>query len=136
MKVELFALSDFAADYGGKLSVIGVFDTLLARQVPVVHPHCCLAAKLRFERIEEGQKRLRISISDADGRPIIPAVEIPVNVIVPPDAHTATTQVVANIGGLKIERFGEYSIDLAVDGRHEASLPLLVRQFQPPMAQA
>src|SRR5689334_9633019 len=123
MKVELFALCDFAADYGGKLSVVGIFDALLARQAPVVHPHCCIAVKIRFEKIEEGAKRLRLSISDADGKAVLPAIELPITVTMAADVHTSTTQVVANIGGLKVERFGEYSIDLAVDGRHEASLP-------------
>ena len=129
MKVELFALCDFAADYGGKLSVVGVFDSIFVRQLPAVHPHCCLAVKLRFEKIEEGAKKLRLSISDDDGKLVIPAMEIPINVMMPPDARTNSIQVVANIGGLKVESFGEYSIDLALDGRHEGSIPLFVRQM-------
>jgi hypothetical protein len=129
MKVELFALCDFAADYSGKLSVVGVFDTIFARQMPAVHQHCCVAVKLRFEKIEEGQKRVRLSISDDDGKLVLPAMEIPINVVMPPDARTNTIQVVANIGGMKIESYGEYSIDLALDGRHEGSIPLFMRQI-------
>lgn len=129
MKVELFALCDYAADYGGKLTVVGIFDTIFARQMPAVHAHCCLAVKLRFEKIEEGQKRVRLTIADDDGKPVLPAMEIPINVAMPPDARTNTIQVVANIGGMKIERFGEYSIDLALDGRHEGSIPLFARQM-------
>ena len=129
MKVELFALCDFAADYGGKLSVVGVFDTIFARQMPAVHQHCCLAVKLRFEKIEEGQKRVRLSISDDDGKLVLPAMEIPINVVMPPDARTNSIQVVANIGGMKIDAFGEYAIDLALDGRHEGSIPLFARQM-------
>ena len=129
MKVELFALCDFAADYGGKLSVVGVFDSIFVRQLPAVHPHCCLAVKLRFEKIEEGGKKLRLSISDDDGKLAIPAMDIPINVMMPPEARTNSIQVVANIGGLKVESFGEYSIDLALDGRHEGSIPLFVRQM-------
>jgi hypothetical protein len=129
MKVELFALCDFAADYAGKLNVIGVFDSIFAKQMPAVHPHCCIAVKLRFEKIEEGQKRVRLSVSDADGKSILPPIEIPVTVSMPPHIHTNTIQVVANIGGLKIERFGEYSIDLAVDSRHEASIPFFAQQM-------
>ena len=129
MKVELFALCDFAADYGGKLSVVGIFDSIFAKQMPAVHPHCCLAVKLRFEKIEEGQKRVRLSIADDDGKLALPAMEIPINVAMPPDARTNTIQVVANIGGMKLETFGEYSIDLALDGRHEASIPLFARKM-------
>ena len=39
----------------------------------------------------------------------------------------ALAVLVANIGGMKIDAFGEYSIDLAIDGRHEGSIPLFVR---------
>lgn len=127
MKVELFALCDFAADYGGKLSVVGIFDSIFARQMPAVHPHCCLAVKLRFEKIEEGAKKLRLSVSDDDGKPVLPPIEIGITVAMPPDAHTNAIQVVANIGGMKVDAFGEYSIDLAIDGRHEGSIPLFVR---------
>ncbi|WP_414664089.1 DUF6941 family protein [Horticoccus sp. 23ND18S-11] len=130
MKIELLALADFAADYGGKLSVIGIFDTIFARQMPAVHPHCCLAVKLRFDKDEEGPKRLRLAICDDDGKLVLPAMEIPIQVAMPPDAPTNTIQVVANIGGMKIESFGEYSIDLELDGRHEGSSPLYARQMK------
>jgi len=129
MKTELFALCDFAADYGGKLNIIGVFDSIFAKQMPAVHAHCCIAVKLRFEKIEEGPKRLRLSLTDVDGKSILPPFEIPITVSMPNDIHTNTIQVVANIDGLKIERFGEYSINLAVDSRHEASIPFFARQM-------
>jgi hypothetical protein len=32
---------------------------------------------------------------------------------------------------LKLPKFGEYSIDLAIDGRHEASFPLFVKPTAP-----
>jgi hypothetical protein len=35
-----------------------------------------------------------------------------------------------NIQGLKISDYGEYSIDLAIDGRHEASLPLYINRLK------
>jgi hypothetical protein len=130
MKIEFLTLADFAADYGGKLSVVGIFDTIFARQMPAVHPHCCLAVKLRFDREEEGQKRLRLLICDDDGKLILPAMEIPITVTMPAGVETNTIQVVANIAGMKIDTFGEHSIDLELDGRHEGSSPLFARQMK------
>lgn len=129
MKIELFVLADYAADQAGKLTIVGIFDTLLGPDSPVVHPHISVAVKLRFEKIEEGAKRLRLTLSDADGKLILPSIDIPIDVQMPDDQHTITRQVVANIDGLKLEKFGEYSFDLAIDGRHEASIPLFVRQI-------
>jgi hypothetical protein len=128
MKIELFTVSDFAADYGGKLTVVGVFDTINARQAPIVHPTWAIAMKVRFEKIEEGPKKIRLSITDEDGKSTIPPIEITHEAKCPPEHHSGTFQIVANIGGVKFENFGEYSIDLAVDGRHEGSIPLYVRQ--------
>jgi len=130
MKIELFTVCDFAADYAGKLSVVGIFDTISANQAPVVHPHWCVAVKFRFERIEEGQKKLRISLSDFDGKPVLSPIEMPVVATIPAGTSSSTLNIVVNVGGIKFDRFGEYSIDLAIDGRHEASTPLYVRQVQ------
>lgn len=129
MQVEILSLCDFAADYAGKLTLVGAFDSIYARQVPAVHAHCCIAVKLRFERVEEGAKTLRLSIADDDGHPVLPQMEIPIRVAMPPEAHSNAIQVVANLAGLKFDAFGEYSIDLAIDGRHEAGIPLFVRQM-------
>ena len=128
MKLELFTLCDYAADYGGKLSIIGIFDTLWAKQVPAIHPQCSVAAKMRFEKIEEGRKLVKISIADDDGKPALPAIECPIQVAAPPGVASISINVVLNIERLKLDRFGEFSIDLALDGRHEGSIPLYVRQ--------
>ena len=130
MRIELLTLADFAADYGGKLSVVGIFDSIFARQMPAVHPHCCLAVKMRFDKEEAGQKRLRLLICDDDGKLVLPAMEVPITVNMPPGVESNTIQVVANIAGMKIESFGEYSIDLELDGRHEGSSPLFARQMK------
>ena len=130
MQLEVLALCDFAADYGGKLTIVGIFDSIFARQMPAVHPHCCVAVKLRFDRIEEGQKQLRLAIADDDGKPVLPPIDIPINVAMPTDGLTNAIQVVANINGIKFESFGEYTIDLGIDGRHEGRIPLFVRQMR------
>lgn len=41
---------------------------------------------------------------------------------------TATAPLVIGMPQIKLSNFGEYSIDLAVDGDQKASIPLYVRQ--------
>ena len=138
MKVEIFSLCDFAsADAAGKLNIIGVFDTIHASQAPVVHGFCFLATRIRFEKIEEGLKKFKISFVDIDGKPIMPVVEAQVQVRLAPNAQHAIAQVVSAMWQIKLPCFGEYSIDLAIDGRQEASTPLYVRQLPllPPLPQ-
>ncbi len=127
MKVEIFTLCDAATlDAGGKLNILGSFDRLNAKQVPVTHPQCSLAIKLRFERVEEGQKRLRIAFVDSDGVAVMPTIDAATEVRFLGNDSTSTVSVALNIQQLKLPQFGEYSIDLAVDDRHETSIPLFV----------
>ena len=138
MKVEIFSLCDFAsADGSGKLNIIGVFDTIWAREVPATHGFCALAIRIRFDKIEEGLKKFKVSFIDSDGNPIMPAMEMQIQVQIPPQVQQANVQVVFLIPQLKLPNFGEYSIDLAVDSRQEASTPLDVRQLPiiPPHSQ-
>ena len=128
MRVEIFTLCDAATvDAGGKLNILGSFDRLQAKEAPVMHPQCALAIKLRFERVEEGQKRIRITFIDSDGIAVMPTLDATTQVRFQTEDSTATTSLVLVIQQLKLPRFGEYAIDLAVDDRHEASIPLFVR---------
>jgi hypothetical protein len=130
MKVEIFTLCDAATvDAAGKLNILGSFDRLNATAAPVLHPHCALAIKLRFQRIEEGQKRLRVTFIDQDGVAVMPSIEATADVKFAGNDSSATISLAVNIQQLKLPRVDEeYSIDLAVDDRHEASIPLFVKR--------
>jgi len=65
---------------------------------------------------------------DSDGTAVMPTLDAATQVTFPPDEHSVTACLVLQIQQLKLPNFGEYSIDLGVDGRHEASIPLFVRQ--------
>jgi hypothetical protein len=131
MKVEIFTLCDAATtDAGGKLNILGSFDRLMAREEPVTHPQCALALKLRFERVEEGQKRIRISFVDSDGASVMPTLNATTQVQFRANESTATASLVLVLQQLKLPRFDEYSIDLGINDRHEASIPLIVGPLQ------
>ncbi|MBI5055340.1 MAG: hypothetical protein HZB61_01800 [Nitrospirae bacterium] len=133
MKVELFVLCDAATDYHGKLNILGTFDAIWTRQIPAVHPQCAVALRLRFTKIEEGAHKVRINIVDEDGKAVIPPLDAGVNIQFREALTSMSANMILNLQGLKFPKYGEYSIDLAVDGRQEASLPIYV---QPVPAQA
>ena len=131
MKVEIFTLCDAATvDAAGKLNILGSFDRLNAREAPVIHPQCALAIKLRFERVEEGQKQLRIAFVDQDGAAFMQNLDATAEVRFHGDDPSVTVSLALNIQQLRLPSFDEYSIDLAVDGRQEASIPLFVKPVQ------
>jgi hypothetical protein len=118
MRVEIFTLCDAATlDAAGKLNILGSSDRLSAREEPVMHPQCALAIKLRFERVEEGQKRIRIAFVDQDGASVMANVDAMTEVRFQDNDPSATVSLAINIQQLMLPRFDEYSIDLAVDGK-------------------
>ena len=131
MDIEAFLLCDAATDQNGKLNVLGAFDTILARQVPTTHPACAVALRIRFSRIEEGQHPFRICVIDEDGAEVFPKLEGTISVRAPAKSDSTVVNVVANLQGLKLQNYGKYRIDLAIDGRQTASLPFILAQAPP-----
>ena len=129
MNIEVFSLCDAATvDVAGKLNVLGAFDTIWTGKLPMVYPQCALALRIRFESIEKGEHRVAVNFVDLDGKPVIPAAQGSINIQFPDEQRSGSANLVLNLQMLKLESHGEYSIDLAMDGRKEASLPLFVRE--------
>ena len=124
LKLEIFTLCDSAVDYGGKVCILGAFDSVAAAEAPYTVTHCAVVARMRFHRIEEGNHKLRVTLADQDGKMIMPNVDAQVGVRFTEQAQSATFNLVMQINGLKLDQFGEYTVDLAVDGVHHGSLPL------------
>ena len=59
MHIEVFSLCDAATvDAGGKLNILGAFDTIWAANIPVVYPHFGVALRVRFNSIERGEHKV------------------------------------------------------------------------------
>ncbi len=130
MNIELFVLCDAATDQQGKLNILGAFDSLWAQKVPVSHPQCAVALRIRFSKIEEGEHNIRINVIDEDGHSVVAPFETKVSVgFAKVKVTSVAANMILNLHGLKFQQFGEYSIDLAIDGRHESSLPFYVNQL-------
>jgi len=128
MHLEVFSLCDAATADTGKLNILGAFDTIWCSQVPVVHPQCSIALRIRFDSIERGEHKISVNFVDADGKHILPPANGVIKINFPNEQRSGSSHLILNIQGLKLEKHGEYSIDLAIDGRSEASLPLFVKQ--------
>ncbi len=128
MDIEIFTLCDAAADYQGRLNILGVFDTIFASKMPARHPFCSVALRIRFQMTERGQHQLTLHIVDYDGNLVIPAIEAAFGVEIPSNSQIASANLVLNLGQLQFKNYGGYAINLAIDGRQEASLPFWVKE--------
>ena len=128
MNVQVAVLCDAATqDSSSKLNLLGVFDTIYAPQLPAVQPQCAVALRVAFATGDEGQHKLTLNFINADGHSIMPAMEIPVAVVLPADAHFLSLNFVVNIQQLRFPGAGLYSVDVSADGRSLASIPLQVK---------
>ena len=125
MDILVSTLCDFAADYQGKLCIQGGFDSLVARQFPVVHPVCAVALRICLTPEDEGTHELGLSIK----------INFPVPAF-PEGASFFTRNLIMNFQGLRFEKPGNYSIDLTVDGELASRVPFRVVQVQEEAAQA
>jgi hypothetical protein len=131
MNIQVAVLCDAATETNGKLSLLGAFDAIYAQQLPAIHPLCSMALRMNFTNAEEGPHQLRLSFVDEDGQGIMPAIDLPIRVAMPEDAHFITINCIVNIQPLKFDKAGLYSIDVSLDGRQRASIPLLVKHTPP-----
>ena len=132
MNIQVAVLCDAATDDNGKLNLLGAFDTIYARELPAIHPQCAVALRVTFLSGDEGKHQLRLNFVDADGHAIMQPIDIPVEVTLPEDVHFGTRNFIINIQQLKFEEPGLYSVDLALDGQSQSSIPLLVKHVPPP----
>jgi len=128
MNVEAFLLCDAATDQRGKLNVLGAFDSIWARQLPVTHPSCSIALRMRFAMSEAGEHPVKIQIIDEDGNKVGPKLEGNINVRAGRGGDSTITNLILNIQRLKFEAYGKYRIDLVVDNQKIADLPFSVRE--------
>jgi len=131
MNIQVAVLCDAATDDNGKLNLLGAFDTIYARDLPAVHPQCAVALRVTFLSGDEGKRHLKLNFVDADGRSIMPGIDIPVEVTLPEDMHFGTRNFIINIQQLKFQEPGLFSVDLSLDGQSHASIPLLVKHVPP-----
>lgn len=127
MDIQIAVLCDAATDNNGKLNILGTFDTIYTSQLPAIHPQCSIALRMTFGKAEEGTHKVKLNFVDEDGKSVMPPIEIPVDVAVPEETIFLSRNFIVNIQKLKFDKEGLYSIDIAVDGRQEGNIPLLVK---------
>jgi hypothetical protein len=134
MDVHFFTLCEAATECQGSLNVLGTFDVIRIDEVPYVVRCKSFAASLRFGRNDTGPHVLRLAFVNDDGKHVGDIAEATINVKFSDDTLNLSSvnyPFVAKIVELRFTEYGDYSIDLSVDGKHLASCPLFVRKRVP-----
>jgi hypothetical protein len=126
MDIELFTICDYAQDMGGKLVIVGTFDTIFAPNLPIQVATCHVAARIRFRASDAGKIPFEARITAPDGKDVIPPMKGTMNIQVLPGAESAAHHLCLGIGGLPFNTYGRHSLTLSVRGQELRSLPIYV----------
>ncbi len=129
MKIEVFALCDAATDNHGKLNILGTFDQIYAAKLPVVHPACAIALRIRFDKMEEGAHKVSLQMVNPDGIPVFQSMEGEVNPRMGEDIGSVAVNLILNFQNVKFDVFADYQVNLAIDDETLSTLPLRVRKL-------
>ncbi|MDR0583936.1 MAG: hypothetical protein LBG57_06260 [Treponema sp.] len=127
MKIELFTFCDFAQENGGKLTIVGTFDTIISRNFPCVHPQLSVVIRLRFDIWEFSRHSFRIETRDLDGDMQMEAITGNVEVKGVGDA-TAVSHLVFTISNLHFKNSNVVNFVLFLDDKEAGSIPLYIRK--------
>jgi hypothetical protein len=130
MKIELFTFCDFAQENGGKLTIVGTFDTIISRNFPCVHPQLSVVIRLRFDLWEFANHTFRIETRDLDGGAQIEPITGNLAVKGVGNA-TAVSHLVFTIGNLHFKNPGVVNFALYIDDKEIGSIPLYIRKNDP-----
>lgn len=136
MNIEVFCLCDAATDTGGKLNMLGAFDSIFTGSLPAVHPQCAIALRLRFTRMEEGEHKICLSVIDADGQRIVPDLDTAIKIAFRGPEESVAANLIMNLQRVKFEKAGDHAVELSIDGRSERSIPLSIRMRPPQQGQS
>ncbi len=136
MRITVAAICEHAWVEQGCLSIAKIFDTVVAKQFPHVVPRLSIAVRILFRRAEAGAHKLNVMLSDADGKKLMNAnMDMTIQV---PQASTQEGSYSFSLNGQNISfpQAGDYVVDIVIDGRVEASIPVYVKQSSTPQDQS
>jgi hypothetical protein len=131
MQLQVATLCDSAADYQGKLCILGAFDTLYAHEFPVVHPQCSLALRILFDYADQGRREMAVRLFSESGTELIPPYTPTFEVLSPPGyVPFVARHLVLNLQGLRFERPGVYRFVVTMSQQTLTTIPLRVTRFE------
>jgi len=130
MKIELFTFCDFAQENGGKLTIVGTFDTIISRNFPCVHPQLSVVIRIRFDIWEFKNHSFRIETRDLNGEKGMEGIAGNINVKGIGNA-TAVSHLVFTISNLHFKDATVINFVLFIDDKETGTIPLYIRQAEP-----
>ncbi|MGD0174863.1 MAG: hypothetical protein ABSC61_10650 [Anaerolineales bacterium] len=131
MEVELFVICDAATDTAGKINILGVFDTIITKEIPTTLPSLSYAIKIRFYKDDEKEHNFLLRVHSPEGKIIEPSFNGKFGFTMVEGEETGSLNLILNIFGLKFDTLGRYTAELLIDDIKVKTIPIIVKK-QPP----
>ena len=114
-KLNFIHVCDYASlGEGGKLNVLGIFENIFSKNVPVTHPQLYIVVNVSVKKAGNYKLHIRI-VRDKDSKEIIQQLEFPISINLPSLSGEAKVGVIGQINGIKFEEFGGYTAQVLID---------------------
>jgi hypothetical protein len=126
MELDFALIADAAnVSQEGKLNILGIFDTIWAREFPVRHAAIVFVLRVKADFTEQGAHTLEVRLLDADGEQLFRA-EGPMQVPGSAPGRPVKPHVIMGLSGVSFKTPGDYSFEVTIDGHHVKSVPLYI----------
>ncbi|UCF19720.1 MAG: hypothetical protein JSU87_17690 [Gemmatimonadota bacterium] len=126
MEVDLALVADAAnVSQEGKLNILGIFDTIWAREFPFRHSAMVFVLRVTAGFTDAGTHQLQVRLMGADGEQLFKA-EGPLKVPHGAPGRSVRPHVIMGLGGVSFPKPGDYSFEVIVDEEPLKSVPLHV----------
>jgi len=132
MEVKIQAIADAAnVSREGKLNILGEFNTINSKSVPVTWPSMVFVVKVEIGAADGSTFQFEFRVVGDDGNPLGPSFKGEFGTARPdglPDGQPSNLPMIFPVGLATFPEYGEYTFELWIGGRRIAACPLYVRQ--------
>ncbi len=125
MKLTFIALADFVNEVqGGKLNVLGIFDTIGAKDFPTTHVQMSLVLRFSCDFADsEKERAIRVQFEAPNGATFLDfAAKIPIPTMQP--GQSGMTNQTLNLVGVEFKDPGTYIVRVYVEDEIAGEIPL------------
>lgn len=138
MEIVSVHLCDSAEDYGGKLCVLGAFDSFASAKFPVIHPFCAIAIRYLIRDEDAGDHVMKVLLVGPDGESLLPGAQPTFNVrfeSLRENIFFASQNLVLKFQGLQLTAPGQCEIRILLDEKVMRTVPFqIVKVTGPPQS--
>ena len=129
MEVTLFTMCKAATlEPLGFSNILRTFDVHRVDRVPTTLKCSFVAGTIRFDRHEIGHHDAKLEFVNDDGKPISDPLEFVISISEVQDGLSSGIQSFAwQLDQVEFKAFGDYSMNLFIDGEKRAGAPIFVR---------